>query len=125
VDGYLAIEVPRPQSGAEGLIEVVRIGLVGDTLWQRELAYDPVPYSDTDLDSIAAHCVTYGARTFSEAHMVQNITPFDPFQAAQGDNRAYGRRTGIFAAGLRDRVALDDACGRSIHRIYGPCHLSA
>jgi hypothetical protein len=53
-DGYLAIEVPRPEAGADGLIEVIRIGLVGDTLWRRELTYDPVPYSDTDLDSIAA-----------------------------------------------------------------------
>lgn len=54
LDGYLLVETPLAEAPGEGVLTLTRIGLVGDTVFSRDLFYDPIPYSDADLDSIAA-----------------------------------------------------------------------
>ncbi len=52
-DGYVQVEAPAPQKADDGAFMVTRIGLAGDTLYQRTLHYEPVRYTSDDLDSIA------------------------------------------------------------------------
>lgn len=53
-DGYLLIETPLAESREDGVLKVTRIGLHGDTVFHRAHRYVPRPYSEEDLDSIAA-----------------------------------------------------------------------
>lgn len=53
-DGLIIVDEPPPTSAEEAVVTVTRIGLESDTIYHRELRYTAVPYTDEDLDSIAA-----------------------------------------------------------------------
>ena len=53
-DGYLLVDTPLPENAEVGSLTVTRIGLHGDTVYHQTLRYEPVRYSEADLDSIAA-----------------------------------------------------------------------
>lgn len=52
-DGYVLVETRLPND-EDGLLTVTRIGLTGDTIFQRALNYRASRYSDAELDTIAA-----------------------------------------------------------------------
>ena len=53
-DGYLLVD-PAPEAAtADGTFSVTRFGLSGERVFHREIPSPPVPYSEADLDSIAA-----------------------------------------------------------------------
>ena len=53
-DGVIVVDEPPPASAERAVVTVTRIGLESDTIFHRELRHTPVPYTDGDLDSIAA-----------------------------------------------------------------------
>jgi hypothetical protein len=52
-DGYVLVETPLAENATEGVLTLTRIGLLGDTVYSRDLLYSPSPYSSEDLDSIS------------------------------------------------------------------------
>ncbi len=54
MDGYVVVEASPPERETESVFAVTRMGLHGDTIYRREIRYEPIPYTDEDLDSIAA-----------------------------------------------------------------------
>ncbi len=63
-DGYIAVDAPRPTSGEAGAIFVHRILAGGDTVFSQAVNYSPVPFTDADLDSIAARAARGGPGGF-------------------------------------------------------------
>jgi hypothetical protein len=54
LNGYILVETPLAETADAAFFTVTRFGLSGDTVFRRALYYDPVPYSDATLDTIAA-----------------------------------------------------------------------
>jgi len=73
-DGYIAVDVPYATAQDIGAFTVTRIGLAGDTIYHRTFTYQPVSYTDEELDSAAAQ----GARGFGNAG-----APTDEIRVAQ------------------------------------------
>ncbi len=53
IDGYVQVETPLPNADADGVVLVTRCGVFGDTVYHREIHFEPVRYSSADLDTIA------------------------------------------------------------------------
>jgi hypothetical protein len=53
-DGRLVLTQPRATDASDAVFTLTRFGLAGDTVFHRELHYRPVPFSDAELDSVAA-----------------------------------------------------------------------
>ncbi len=50
----MEVDTPQPNSAEGAVLTIRRIGLAGDTLRATDFRYDPAPFLDADLDSIAA-----------------------------------------------------------------------
>jgi hypothetical protein len=66
LDGYLLIETPLAENRKDGVFTVTRFGLSGDTVYSRALHYEPILYSEADLDSVAARAARGGAGGMAE-----------------------------------------------------------
>jgi hypothetical protein len=53
-DGEIRVTAPIPESPDQGIVDVTRVGLSRDTVYDRHLTFKPIPYSSAELDSIAA-----------------------------------------------------------------------
>jgi hypothetical protein len=53
-DGYIVVETPLAATAERGAVRLTRLDVAGDTVYDRELRYTPLRYTDADLDSIAA-----------------------------------------------------------------------
>jgi hypothetical protein len=51
-DGQVIVEMPPPAAADAAHFTVTRLGLTGDTVYQRRLKYRPKPYDDALLDSL-------------------------------------------------------------------------
>jgi hypothetical protein len=53
-DGYFVVQLPSPSGPEDGALMVTRVANAGDTVYHRVLTYQPRPYTEAELDSIAA-----------------------------------------------------------------------
>jgi hypothetical protein len=52
-DGYVLVETPLPEDGADGVLRITQKDTRGDTVYHDVFHYSPSRYSSEDLDSIA------------------------------------------------------------------------
>ena len=86
-DGRIVVEMPLAKDAAAGYVIITRFGLEGDTVFRREYRYDPVAWTDADLDALAARAST-GAGTFSASPAGGSQGAQEPDPAAQRALRA-------------------------------------
>jgi len=61
LDGRIILDAPMPGRGERGTFAVTRRDLEGDTIYRRVFVYEPMAYTDADLDAIADRAIRSGA----------------------------------------------------------------
>lgn len=88
----LIVDTPPPAAADVATMTVTRVALAADTVFHHDLSYTPLPYTDADLDSIAARAARGGPGGFA---------PFNPNASAPDD-------WPVIAARLRAEMAFPE-----------------
>lgn len=82
----IIVDTPAPGTAETSTMTVTRVALSRDTLFHQVLAYDPVPFTDADLDSIAARAARGGPGGFASYN--PNASTPDDWRVAANRLRA-------------------------------------
>ena len=89
LDGYVMVAAPVPEGGEPAVVTVTRVGLAEDTLYTRAIRYKPIPYTDAELDTIAADAARGGGGMIPEIRVGGRAPPAsDDWQAVANRLRA-------------------------------------